>query len=43
MISWSEATMVGANGMLVLASVLNMAPEEGSKRFQNEGAASGGT
>lgn len=35
--------MVGSGGMLALASVLHMAPEEGSERFQNKGAASGGT
>lgn len=32
-----------SGGMLVLASVLNMAPEEGSERSQNKGAAFGGT
>lgn len=33
---------VRSGGTLVLASVLNTAPEEASERFQNKGAAPGG-
>lgn len=33
MISLSKAGQVGGDGMLVLVSVLNMAPEEGAEHF----------